>query len=75
MNSLQPTMHNQYACILLLKRVSQQQPLPLVTIATFLDNIKMNGRMLIYVDLPRPITGIWKPLLRVISGPVDIAIV
>jgi hypothetical protein len=45
MNALQPTMHNQYAYILLLERKSQQLPLPPVTIAKFLDKIKMNGRM------------------------------
>jgi hypothetical protein len=32
----------------------------------------MNSRMLICLDLPKPIAGIWKPLLSVISGPADI---
>ena len=41
MNALQPTMHNQYAYILFLKRKSQQLPLPPVTIAKFLDKMKM----------------------------------
>ena len=69
MNALEPTMHNQYAYTLLLKRRSQQLPLPLVTIAKFLDKVNMNGRMLsICLDLPRPIVGIWKLLLSVIFG-------
>ena len=45
MNALQPTMHNRYAYILFLKRKSQQLPLPPVTIAKFLDKMKMNGRV------------------------------
>ena len=35
----------------------------------------MNSRMLICLDIPRPIAGIWIPLLSVITGPADIAIV
>ena len=31
--------------------------------------------MLVCLDLPKPIAGIRKPLLSVISGPTDIAIV
>ena len=51
MNALQPTMHNQYAYILFLKRKSQQLPLPPVTIAKFLDKMKMNGRVPVLICL------------------------
>ena len=54
MNALQLTMRNQYAYNLLLKRESQQLPLPLSMIAKFLRGKKtnkkiksMNSRMLI----------------------------
>ena len=85
MNALQLTMRNQYAYNLLLKRDSQQLPLPLSMIAKFLRGKKtnkkiksmntQNSRMLICLGLPKPIAGIRKPVLSMISGLADIAIV